>query len=88
MTRRGEVSWETPIEADRHPAEERLASDDYDVAWIAELAELAFWQVVAARVPKATTGDLDPLVSHEFRQACEHAIRIWIDSNVVPEAEE
>lgn len=106
-TRRGFVSWNTPIEDDRscpsnpdgpHERAEGVcrycgddaggrASDEYDPAHIAELAELAFWAVVAAKVPEATTGDLEPLVAHEFRTACERAIRVWINSNA-PEPED
>ncbi len=103
MTKRGVVSWDTPIEADglcpsnpdggpheradgvcRYCGDDEgeLASENYDVAHIAELAELAFWAVVAAKVPEATHGDLEPLVAHEFRQACELVIQRWIDSNV------
>lgn len=61
------------------------AAENYDVAHIAELAELAFWSVVGEKVPEATYGDLDPLVCYEFRQACEKVVEIWIDTNAPEE---
>ena len=42
----------------------------------------AFWKTVAEQYPKATTGDLSPLVSFHLTQAAENAVKEWVWANV------
>lgn len=44
-------------------------------------AEEAFWAVIAARFPEATTGDFDPLASHQFQEVLKANVKLWLTWN-------
>ena len=48
---------------------------------IAELAQDAFWHVVAKHFPGAP-GDMEPHGNLAFDAACQRAVKHWIDNNV------
>ena len=50
---------------------------------IAEIARQAFWKSVAEQLPEITTGDLGPMPSFYFEEACECVIEIWYETNKV-----
>ena len=50
---------------------------------IAEIAKQAFWKSVAEQLPEIKTGDLAPMPSFYFEEACEMAVRIWYETNKV-----
>lgn len=41
-------------------------------------AKMAFWASVAKSFPEAETGDLDPIVSSRFDEACSDAVFNWV----------
>lgn len=48
----------------------------------AEKAQQAFWSVIAAEFPEATTGDLSPEVSSRLDAAIANAVESWVMWNV------
>lgn len=46
-----------------------------------EQAQAAFWAVVADAHPEITTGDFGPLETARFNEACETAIKRWVEGN-------
>lgn len=53
----------------------------------AKAGEAAFWTAVAERHPEITTGDLDPLETFAFSEACERVIAAWLLLNTPNESE-
>ncbi len=49
-----------------------------------ENAQAAFWKVIAVEYPEAKTGDIDPIISHDFDMACNVTVGEWIKDNVKP----
>lgn len=47
----------------------------------AQLAQEAFWAVVAREYPDIKSGDLDPMKSHLFDQACKDMVESWVRLN-------
>lgn len=48
---------------------------------VAELAQEAFWAVVAREYPDVKSGDLDPMQTHLFDQACKDMVESWVRLN-------
>ena len=53
-----------------------------DNTLLAQEALDAFWNVIARKFPKATSGDLSPLTTIRLVVAAETAIDEWISNNV------
>ena len=53
---------------------------------VADLAEEAFWAVVAEKFPEATHGDLYFDAEITFREKCEEIITLWVacNTNLLP----
>ena len=49
---------------------------------IVDAASQAFWAKVAELCPTAKTGDFPPLNEHMWDNACNDAVRVWMDLNV------
>lgn len=62
---------------EQHPVTQM--SDRIEAA--TEAAQLAFWAAVAAQFPEITTGDMDPIETFRFDQACANAVTGWVDGN-------
>ncbi len=45
-------------------------------------AEFEFWQLVAARFPTATTGDLGHIATRTFEEQCRAVVGAWMRANV------
>ncbi len=48
---------------------------------VARDAEQAFWQFVASSYPEIHTGDLDPITTVHFRDACKAVVLAWFNAN-------
>lgn len=57
---------------------ERIAGYDKHVA---EVAQAAFWAVVAKMYPEIKTGDFAPFDQMVFDLNCEKAVKTWVQSN-------
>jgi hypothetical protein len=44
-------------------------------------AQLAFWKVISKKFPDIKTGDLNPVDTIEFDDACENVLYRWFDCN-------
>jgi len=44
-------------------------------------AENQFWAEIVRHFPEVTTGDLDPLTTHNFEQSCKEVVKAWLRSN-------
>jgi len=55
--------------------------DSMKLIEVAQLAQDAFWKVVAESYPEITTGDLEPLAVINFNGACDAVIRAWLNAN-------
>lgn len=51
------------------------------IAAAVEKAQEEFWAIIARRFPEIRSGDFSPDAQMKFDEACEEAVRIWIDSN-------
>jgi hypothetical protein len=73
------IGWLIDEGYEKRIAEERREAQ---VKHVAQIAEEQFWAHVAKSYPQATTGDLGPEETVEFRKACEQAVSDWVDANV------
>jgi hypothetical protein len=48
---------------------------------VADAAQEAFWQAVVDAYPEITSGDLDPLTTNRFDEACRDTVAAWVQAN-------
>ncbi|PQO47410.1 hypothetical protein [Blastopirellula marina] len=46
-----------------------------------DIAEKAFWQVIAEQNPQCTTGDLSPITKLRLRQVASESVKEWLHLN-------
>lgn len=44
-------------------------------------AENRFWDIIAEHFPEITTGDFPPDAHFKFMNACESAVKVWLNGN-------
>lgn len=60
-----------------------LRAERFDLA--VERATLAFWESIASSYPEIKTGDVDPLMSHQWDSVAERQVRSWLELNAEAE---